>query len=312
MRGRDLRGVAKALAIGAASALVLACSPEHTSQDTGTIIPLYEEHAGGSLEVPESRVTIEETGETIIFNVSHPTLELYRPAPGTASGTAVIVAPGGGFVGLVYEQGGTAIARRLAETGVTALVLKYRTVRSSADPARLPPVHLAEMNTLMERAKTGEPTEVPAFAGEAHAVADGARAVELVRQNASAWGIDPRRVGILGLSAGAFLAADLAIGEKRSRPDFIGLLYGGLRAPVPADAPPAFIAAAADDELSADDSVRIYRAWREAGVRAELHMYEQGGHGFDLRPKGTTSDEWFDQFIGWMRARGLLNMPERK
>lgn len=303
---RRQRFAATALAVYASTALVSGCSLGRASQGEGAIIPLYEVGELDSLGVSESRVTINETGETVIFNVSYPTLELHQPEPGTASGAAVIVAPGGGFVALGYEEGGTAIARKLAENGVTALVLKYRTIGSSADPMRLPQVHLNEMNALIARANSGEPVELPIFTGEANAVADGARALERVRQNASTWGVDPRRVGILGLSAGAFLAINLAIGDNESRPDFVGLLYGGLRSPVPADAPPAFIAAAANDEMLSYDSVRIYCAWHEAGAPAELHMYEQGGHGFDLRAKGTTSDYWFNQFIEWMRSRGLL------
>ena len=263
------------------------------------------------LGVPESRVFVDEMGEVIVFNVSDPELELYAPAPGEASGTAVVVAPGGGFVGLAYEQGGTEIARRLAENGVTAFVLKYRTLLSEGDPQKLPAVHMEEMMALMARIQTGEPEEIPIMAGEETAIADGARAMELIRQNADEWGVDPERIGMLGLSAGAFLAVDLAIGEEASRPDFVGLLYGGLRTPVPADAPPAFIATAADDELiRADDSFRIFQAWKEVGAPAELHIYQSGGHGFDIRPTGKTSDEWFDQFMTWMGDRGLLTSPD--
>lgn len=242
----------------------------------------------------------------MVFNVSDPTLELFLPTPGSANGTAVIVAPGGGFVGLGYDAGGTAVARRLAQHGVTAFVLKYRTIRSGADPLKLPEVHMREMNTIMARAKSGLPAEVPPFAGEKHAVEDGSRAVAMVRQGAARWGIDPGRVGVLGFSAGAFLAVDLAIGDKASRPDFVGLIYGGLRTPVPADASPAFIAGAADDEFMPNDTVQLYAAWRRAGVPAELHVYEHGGHGFDLRSKGTTSDHWFEEFVWWMQARDLM------
>ena len=305
MRQCGLRKVA-ALAIG----FVAACTHQPASIDDGTIIPLYQAGETASLGVPESRVFFEDAGETIIFNVSNPSLELYRPTPGTNSRTAVIIAPGGGFVGLAYEEGGGAIARRLAAHGVTAFVLKYRTIESEAGPMNLPAVHIEEMMALMERGRNGDATEIPAFTGEANAVADGARAVELIRQNADEWDIDPNRVGILGLSAGAFLAVDLAIGQKPSRPDFVGLLYGGLRSPVPAEAPPAFIAAATNDEMLPDDSVRLFRAWRKAGAPAELHMYENGGHGFDLRPKGTTSDDWFDHFINWMAIRDLVVSPD--
>ena len=292
--------------LGLVAAIMVAASPPLSAQESGMVFPLYEEGETAVLSVPETQVRAEELGETLIFNVSHPTLELFRPAPGTANGAAVIVAPGGGFVAIGYEQGGTAIARRLSELGITALVLKYRTILSSGDPADIPQVHLDEMSALMARAQSGTPEAIPAFAGEAAGVDDGARAVRFVREHAVRWGIDPERIGMLGLSAGAFIAADLATSSENSRPDFVGMLYGGLRHPVPADAPPAFIAAAADDELLPEDSVRAFTSWRAAGVPAELHVYDSGGHGFDLRPKGTTSDGWFDQFVAWLKAQGLL------
>ncbi|MGL3822230.1 alpha/beta hydrolase [Sphingopyxis sp. R3-92] len=274
--------------------------------DGEAVISLYPEGTITPLGIAESRDTIPETGETMIFNVSHPTLELFRPAQGAANGTAVIIAPGGGFVGLGYEAGGTAVARELAKHGVTALVLKYRTIESPDDGMHMPEVHLKEMEAIMARAKSGVPAELPVFAGEQHAVEDGARAMAIVRQRAAEWSIDPERVGFLGFSSGAVLVADLAIGPKASRPDFVGMIYGGLRSPVPTDAAPAFIAAAADDDYLAGDSVQLFNAWRMVGAPAELHIYERGGHGFDLKPKGVTSDYWFEGFIRWIRSRGLL------
>jgi hypothetical protein len=228
----------------------------------------------------------------VIFNVSDPILGMFHPAPGHANGTAVIIAHGGAFVGLAYEGGGTAIARQLARRGVTALVLKYRTVRSPDTAMHMPAVHMKEMELIMARAKSGLPLEVPRFAGEKHAVEDGARAMTLVRA-----------------SSGAFLAVDLAIGNKLTRPDFVGLIYGGLRTPVPTDASPAFIAAAADDAYLPGDSMQLYAAWRRSGVPAGLHVYERGGHGFELDPKGTTSDHWFDKWLWWMQSRGLMPAP---
>ncbi|TDW67584.1 hypothetical protein EDF57_102470 [Novosphingobium sp. PhB55] len=76
--------------------------------------------------------------------------------------------------------------------------------------------------------------------------------------------------------------------------------------PVPADASPAFIAAAADENYLPDDAVQLYTAWRKVGVPAELHVYERGGHGFDLKPQGGTSDHWFEELIWWMQSRGLM------
>lgn len=289
-----------------AAAFLLTPAAAQTATSGGEIIALYPKGAVASLGVPETRNTLSETGETMIFNVSDPALELFRPETGRANGAAVIVGPGGGFVGLGYEEGGTAVARRLAQHGVTAFVLKYRTIRSPDNAMHMPDIHMKEMEAIMARAKIGEPVEVPRFAGERHAVEDGARAMMIVRERATEWGIDPHRIGFLGFSSGGFLAADLAIGDKASRPDFVGLIYGGLRTPVPADAAPAFIAGAADDEFLPNDPVQLYTAWRRAGATAELHVYEHGGHGFDLRPKGTTSDHWFDEFVWWMQSRGLM------
>ena len=298
----------KGTSLGLAAALCVttcvAAADARTPVAGGTIIPLYPKGAVAPLGVPETRATVGETGEAMIFNVSAPTLELFRPRH--PNGTAVIVAPGGGFVGLGYEAGGVAVARRLAGLGVTALVLKYRTIKSPDDAMHMPDVHMKEMEAIMARAKSNEPAQVPVFAGEPHAVEDGARAMAIVRARAKEWRIDPRRVGLLGFSSGAFLATDLAIGDKASRPDFVSLIYGGLRTPVPADASPAFIAAAADDEYMPKDAALLYAAWRQAGVPAELHIYEHGGHGFTLTPKATTSDHWFDEFIWWVKARGLM------
>lgn len=294
------------LALAPALALAPGAAYAQPPAGDGQIIPLYSKGTVKPLGVPETRDTLAETGETMIFNVSDPTLELFRPAPDAANGTAVIIAPGGGFVGLGYETGGIDVARRLTALGVTALVLKYRTIRSPDDAMHMPEIHMKEMEAIMARAKNGEPAEVPPFAGEPRAVEDGARAMAIVRSRAGQWGIDPERIGFIGFSSGAFLAADLAIGGNASRPAFVGLIYGGLRGPVPTDASPAFIAAAADDAYMPEDAVLLYMAWRKAGVPAELHVYEHGGHGFDLKPKGTTSDHWFDQFTSWMKSRGLL------
>ena len=302
--------------MGSAAGLVMAAAmltaTMATAQTTtgGEIIPLYPKGAVASLGVPETKHTLE-TGETMIFNVSEPTLEMFRPNAGRANGTAVIIAPGGGFVGLGYEAGGTAVARQFAQRGVTAFVLKYRTIRSLDDAMHMPEIHVNEMDAIMSRAKSGVPEQAPTFAGEEHAVEDGARALAIVRQHAVGWGIDPRRIGFLGFSSGAFVAVDLAIGAKASRPDFVGLIYGGLRTPVPADASPAFIAGAADDEFTPNDPVQLYTAWRRAGAAAELHIYERGGHGFDLKPNGTTSDNWFDELIWWMQSRGLMARGKR-
>ena len=282
-----------------ASTCLAAGLPRHDAE--GVVIPLYAPASLPSLEVPELHEQLE-TGETLIYDVSEPTLEMYRAAPGRETRTAIIVVPGGGFVALGYVRGGTDIARALADQGITAFVLKHRTLRSGDGPMRIPAVHMQEMELVVSRARLGTPIEMPVFAGEPAAVEDGIQAMAIVRSRAGEWGIDPQRIGMLGFSSGAYLAADLAIGSASTRPDFVGLIYGGLRTPVPADAPPAFIAGAADDAYQPDDPILLYRAWREAGATAELHIYERGGHGFDLHPQGTTSDHWFTDITWWIES----------
>ena len=296
--------LARSTTVIVAAALMATAAFARTPTADGQIIPLYPAGSIASLGVPETREQ-QKTGETMIFDVSEPTLELFRPAAGRANGTAVIVAPGGGFVGLGYTFGGTDVARALAEHGITAFVLKYRTIRSGDGQMHMPEVHMHEMDLVIARAKGGTPVEMPPFAGEPHAIEDGARAMALVRRRAAEWSIDPKRVGFIGFSAGAYLAADLAIGDEASRPAFVGLIYGGLRTPVPAGASPAFIAGAANDEYQPNDPVLLYTAWRKAGAAAELHLYEHGRHGFDLHPQGTTSDYWFDELIWWLESRQL-------
>jgi len=304
-----MTSLARLLMLGIAAALLPSGVCARAVPKGGTVIPLYPKGSVGLLGVPETRDRLADTGEVMIFNVSDPTLELFRPA--RANGTAVIIAPGGGFVGLSYEVGGGAVARRLAQQGITALVLKYRTIKSPSDAMHMPEVHMKEMEAIMARAKSGTPEQVPTFAGEPHAVEDGVRAMAIVREHAKAWGINTHRIGVIGFSSGAFLAADLAIGDRASRPAFVGLIYGGLRGPVPADASPAFVAAAADDAYVPNDAAQLYAAWRKAGVPAELHIYERGGHGFDLKSKGATSDHWFDEFLWWLQSRGFMQQSSK-
>jgi acetyl esterase/lipase len=109
----------------------------------------------------------------------------------------------------------------------------------------------------------------------------------------------------VGFSAGGMTASNVATGDPSGRPDFVGIIYGALHNPVPPDAPPAFIATSADDPLLKDAAVPMFQAWRAAGRPAELHLFEKGGHGYGMNVQGLTSDHWFDEFVWWIRARGL-------
>ncbi len=278
----------------------------HAAAAASAVIPLYPRGAIETSTIPERSADIFQSGETAVLNVTTPTLEVFLPESGKANGSAVIVAPGGGFFSLSYANEGTAVAQRLAGEGVAAFVLKYRLARTPEDPKALQAQIAKTLGPVVMRNASGKPDELPRFPAEELAAADAAQAVKLVRGQAARWGVDPERIGFVGFSAGAFTAANVAIGDPSARPDFVGLIYGGLRTPVPKDAPPAFIATAADDPLLPNDGLLLYRAWREAGRPAELHQYERGGHGFGIKPKGATSDHWIDEFVWWMGARGYL------
>lgn len=289
--------------IGAGFAALLA-SGATAAPERPQVLPLYPAGTVKSLTVPEIREYPAKDGQLNIRNVGTPTLELFQPV-GKANGTAVIVVPGGGFMNLVYDVEGTAVAKRLALQGFTAFVLKYRLIQTPADLAAMQAKMMNDMGGVLTRARTGSPRELPRFPGEDLAQQDTARAVRLVRDQATKFGVNARRVGVVGFSAGAFAAADVAIGDPAGRPDFVGLIYGGLRTPVPRGAPSAFIATAADDQMLPNDPVPLYTAWKAAGSPAELHIYERGGHGFGMTTQGSTSDHWFDEFVWWMRSRGL-------
>lgn len=283
-------------------------TPSAAAPAGGEIIPLYAVGALKPLPVPERTDAVPPTGLRVIRNVSAPTLEVFPPAPGKANGAAVIVAPGGGFMMLSYDSEGTLVAKRLAAEGVTAFVLKYRVAQTPEDPIAF----LAEMRSLLTAvaAKSAAQMrigELPRFPTEDLAVADAQQAVRLVRRRAAEWGIDPARIGLVGFSAGAITATDVAIGDQSARPDFVGIIYGAVRGPVPADAAPAFIAAAADDPLLKAAPEPLFNAWKAAGRPAELHIFERGGHGFGLTPQGSSSDHWLNEFLWWMQARGLLS-----
>lgn len=277
----------------------------------GEVLKLYPGAAPGS----EGQHAPESFDGLRVRNVSSPTLTVFRPKPGAASETAIIIAPGGGFEHLSIANEGYDVARRLAEQGVTAIVLKYRLGESSPHK----PAALAEQGPrdavksmpaqpmarpLSERIDQQLSSPVVRAAGM-----DAANAVRYVREHAGDLSISPHRVGFIGFSAGAVLAMELALSrDSETRPDFVASIYGAMdsHATPPADAPPLFLAVAADDTLvGPDGSLPILRAWRAAGRDVELHVYQSGGHGFGMAVQHQTSDHWIDEYLWWLDARGL-------
>ncbi|MCC7463794.1 MAG: alpha/beta hydrolase [Gammaproteobacteria bacterium] len=271
-------------------------------------IPLYPGVAPGSEQARQA-----ESGDFILNewkarNVTRPELIPYLPASALANGTAVIVAPGGGFEFLSVQSEGAAVARWLAARGITAFMLKYRLNATPADLA----TYEAEMKQRWQAMSQGQRRSVDDVAqseGARQARADGLVAVRRVRELAGRYGIAPNRIGIIGFSAGGVVALSVATQyDAASRPDFAASIYGALPgdARVPADAPPLFLAVSADDPLLATASQPVFNAWRAQQRPAELHIYEKGGHGYGLNKSGASSDHWIDAFYWWLEAGGFI------
>jgi acetyl esterase/lipase len=239
----------------------------------------------------------------IVANVTKPSLLVFKPSAELKNGTAIVICPGGGFMALSIASEGTEVAQFLAAKGITAFVLKYRLAKTGGDAGQ-------EFNDLFQDRPKLEATikqQAPL------SFADGLEAMTYVRQHAAEWGVSPDRVGIMGFSAGGAVTTSVAFHyTAESRPAFIAPIYEGgyplANAAVPADAPPIFLAAATDDNLGlAPESIGLYRLWASAHKSAELHMYAKGGHGFGMRKQNIPTDNWPDQFAGWLQLQGFLN-----
>jgi acetyl esterase/lipase len=259
--------------------------------------------AGGS---PATETWETMFGQTTLRNVTQPALYPVLPPAGKANGTALVIAPGGAFLSLSFDNEGMLVARYLAERGVTCFVLAYRLEPTPKDPREF----MAVVGKRFSGAAGAQ--RIHADLNESPAVLqaqdDGLAAIRYLRTHAAALRIDPGRIGFIGFSAGGITAMNVATAyDAASRPDFIGVVYGaGPARPVPADAPPAFVALAADDGLMGRAGVPIFESWRAAGKPVELHMYAAGDHGFGMRRTGTSADNWIEHFTQWLRASKLL------
>lgn len=291
----------------AAASFLIACAlaaPAQAQNDKMTPIavpaqPNTIELGTGALPgatVPESWHS--QYGSVFARNVTVATLTTFLPDPAKATGAAVIVAPGGGFRTLSMENEGWDVARALAAKGVAAFVIKYRLIQTPADI----PGFERSMREMF--AGVGRPGSMPSLAPQ---IADARAAFALIRSHAAEWRVDPDRIGMVGFSAGAGLTMATTLAGGDAKPAFIGIIYGSLAAvTVPADAPPLFVALAADDPLFGNGGYGLIDSWRAAKRPTEFHLFEQGGHGFGMYPKATTSTGWFDAFTRWLGMHGML------
>jgi acetyl esterase/lipase len=268
------------------------------------VIPLYPGTPPGSSteSYPEKEYFSKLWNTDVVANVTKPSLIVFKPAPELRNGTAVVICPGGGFMALSITSEGTDVARYLAERGVTAFVLKYRIAHTGEDATQEFAAMLEDKQKFHEMLGKILPLTV----------ADGLAAVTYVRQHAAEWGVSADRVGIIGFSAGGAVTAGVALQYKpEGRPAFVAPIYAGGETfkdlPVPADAPPMFVAAATDDSLGlAPESVALYERWLGAHKSAELHIYAKGGHGFGMHKQNIPTDHWIDRFAEWMDMQGWL------
>jgi endo-1,4-beta-xylanase len=235
----------------------------------------------------------------VVFNIQNPSITPFLPAKGKATGAAVIIAPGGGHMFLTIDREGYDLAKWLADRGIAAFVLKYRLARDQSG-------------------------EGSTYKTNVEPVADGQRAIRLVRSRAAEWGVNPHHIGILGFSAGGApalgsalhfdqgnpAAAD-AVERQSSRPDFHALIYAEVPRgdiEVPKDAPPAFFTVAFDDTPKVGALANLFLKYKAANVPTEVHIYNRGGHGFGVRtdrPEMPIST-WPARLVDWLGDTGML------
>jgi len=278
-------------------ALPLLASLAAFAADDHPVVPLWPNGAPGAEARKDEKevIGVHLKDTPIVFNIHNPNLTVYLPAPGTATGAAVIVAPGGGHMFLSYIHEGTGVTEWLSQHGIAAFLLKYRLARDQAG---------------------NSPYKVE------DALADAQRSIRLVRSRAAEWGVNPARIGFMGFSAGGQLAvlasvksdggnpeAEDAVERESSRPDFTVLGYPGIPAEqitITADLPPVFMFSAYDDARTSITNAQLFLKYRAAGVPAEIHVYNRGGHGFGIRDRPLPVSSWPARLLEWMTDRGLL------
>lgn len=295
-------------------ACLLALAASASAQD-GTIYPLdapAEPNAiplgtGGVEGQTAKESWFRQWGDPMARNVTTATLTPFLPDRGKANGAAVIVAPGGGFRWLSMGNEGWEVAEALRAKGIAAFVLKYR-----LQPT---PESLKEFSDDMERmfaaaaarpAGDGEARPRPPRWDLSNQLQDAEAAYALIVKRAEEWGVDTRRIGMIGFSAGAGLTMHSTLNSKTMKLAFIGPIYGGMGpVDVPKDAPPMFSVIATDDFLFRGE-FGVIKSWFDAGRPVEFHLYQNGGHGFGLGNPNRTSNRWFEAFIHWLDVNGFL------
>jgi acetyl esterase/lipase len=232
----------------------------------------------------------------VVRNVTQPTITPVLPDPAKANGKAIIVAPGGAFMMLSLGWEGWNVARTLADHGYTAFVLKYRLLPTPKTESEAGSYILGKMNAGL----LGE-GKMPTLQNP-DATQDGLAALRFVRAHAEKYHIDPKKVGMMGFSAGAMLSLNTVLSAAPGEgPDYLVYVYGPQAAvDVPTNAPPMFAAIAFDDPLFPTGGFPLTQAWHRAGKPVELHAYQSGGHGFGMGFPGSTTSLIMSELLAWL------------
>lgn len=270
-------------------------------------ISLYEGKAPGTENWTQKEAQqFNELFKTeVVFNVTQPSILVFEADQSKANGTVIVIAPGGGFQSLSIKREGIDMAKKLAENGITAVVLKYRLLETkSNDPAK----EMME-NIKNRKAFDAKTAPIKVMAGD-----DIKTAITYIRTHAKELNINPEKLGVIGFSAGASVILESVFHSKDAAtlPNFAASIYGGpsqeiLDTEIPKSPLPLFICAASDDQLKlAPKSVLLYNKWLEAGQATELHIYEKGGHGFGMGKQNLPVDKWSDVYLNWLRFHKFL------
>jgi hypothetical protein len=304
-----------------------------------TVVKLYDGPAPGSENWTQKETAYEylspiwKEKNIALFNVVEPTLTVFLPSVKKASGTAMVVCPGGGFSALSWDNEGLNVGKKLAEKGIAAFVLKYRISYSGGTPEEVNLIartsyggekrtpesqELTKKNAEISRTMTASYSPQPGKVDLNSTLArdlgniqymagdDGRKAMEYVRQNAAQWNIKTDKIGMIGFSAGGMVTLDVAFNHTaQSKPNVIGVMYGVFGAKgVPADPMPMFMAASQQEALRG--AAELYASWCGARLPAEIHSFTSANHGFGYRNNGDSVNIWVDLFCNFLKKTGFL------
>ena len=247
----------------------------------------------------ENRVLISEQEGVWLDNISEPEMDLYKAQGNSVTDKTMIICPGGALFFSAYEKEGVKLAKKLALNGITAIVLKYRTYPRKGSVIDWAGTLWDNPQVAIDSAKIILP----------YSTKDALKAIEVMREKAAKYNINPNKIGLMGFSAGGAVTMEAAYTSiLKNQPNFIAPIYPWMDIvegqKVPSNKPPAFITCANNDEYREipTSSVQIYQDWIQAEAKVELHMFSEGGHGFGMNKINSPVDSWSQLLIDWILA----------